>query len=553
MELYAQASTLSNVLWEEPMETTWQWLSTGPSVACSKIPHLSVADQLFVAAVANTPRSARPWGIITRLSREFQISRPTIYDLGKRGARGLDRSVGGRPAKAQTVAAPVGAPSCNHTVTVTPNRITRTVLTMAFPGKMALRPMQACLETAFGRTRGLGTLSELLSQAGRRAGQVLEQIDYSPLGPVIVLRDETYFQDWPILLVIEPVTTTILLGVVSEDAQAETWGASLLVSQDGGAHIKGLVEDMARMYPKSQELAEIEATVQKDTWHIEKWGSKVRRDLERKALVAQRKVYKLEKQLLKAWDDTVFLKQYVPAVEKAERLMTQHDTFATWLGHLCDALELVDLRSGEIRGQEINGWLLEETLQAMTQIDHSLVQEFVRSLRRYQAQLLTFLDWAAEMLKPFHYMLETHIPDPALRQHFVRCVARCWRLRQALINGQRSRKRQATEAEAVMQELLNENDAFSALATYLMHILDAAGHTSSLIECINGLLKMFLNNRRSFHNRDTAQVYLNLFVLWHNMRIYERGKREGKSPYQWAGIDPGTDDWLTLLGYPATN
>jgi hypothetical protein len=553
MELYTQSFNLPNVLWPEPMETTWQWLTTGPSVPGSKIPHLSVADQLFVAAVANTPRPARPWGAITWLSSAFQISRPTIYDLGRRAARGLDRSLGGRPVEQHSAPAPMGRSCRDHTITVTSNRMARTALTLAFPGKAALRPMQECLETAFDQTRGLGTLSELLTQAGQRAGQVLEQIDCSPLGPVIVLRDETYFQDWPILLVIEPVTTTILLGVVSEDAQAETWGAALLVSQDGGAHIKGLVEDMARMYPKSQELAEIEAAVQKDTWHIEKWGSRVRRDLERKALAAQCKVYKLEKQLLETWDDTVFLEKYILAVEKAEQLMTQHDTFATWLGHLCDALELVDLRSGEIRDREINGWLLEETLQAMAQIDHPLVQKFVRSLRRHQTQLLTFLDWAAEMLTPFHHLLEAHIPDPGQRHHFVRCVARCWRLRQALINGQRSRKQQASEAEALLQEWLGEDEALSALATCLMNILDAAGHTSSLIECINGLLKMFLNNRRSFRNRDTAQAYLNLFVLWHNMRVYERGKREGKSPYQWAGIDPGTDDWLALLGYPAAN
>jgi hypothetical protein len=121
--------------------------------------------------------------------------------------------------------------------------------------------MQTCLEVAFDQSRGLGTLSELLTQSGQRAGRVLEQIDCSPLGPVIALRDETYFQNWPILLVLEPVTTTILLGVVSEDCQAETWGAALLVTQDSGAHIKGLVEDMARMYPKSQELAEIEVSV----------------------------------------------------------------------------------------------------------------------------------------------------------------------------------------------------------------------------------------------------------------------------------------------------
>jgi hypothetical protein len=553
MGLYTQSTTLPNVLWTEPMETTRQWLATGPSVPGSKIPHLSVADQLFVAAVAAIPRPVRPWGAITWLSSEFQISRPTIYDLGERAARGLKRSVGGRPAKAQTVAAPMEAPSRDHTITVTANRIARTALTMAFPGKAALRPMQVCLESAFDQTRSLGTLSELLTQAGERAGGILAEINHSSLGSVIVLRDETYFQDWPILLVIEPVTTTILLGVVSEDAQAETWGAALLVSQDGGAHIRGLVEDMARMYPKSQELAEIEVAVQKDTWHVEKWGSKVRRDLERMALVAQRKVYALEKQLLKTWDDYVFLEQYISAVEKAERLMTQHDLFATWLGHLCDALELVDLRSGEIRDLETNKWLLEETLQGMEQIDHSLVHKFARSLRRYQAQLLTFLNWAAEMMIPFQQMLESHTLDPAQRQHFVRTVARCWRLRQALINGQRSRRQQATKAETLLQELLDENEAYPALAAYLMNILDAAGHTSSLIECINGLLKMFLNNRRAFRNRDTAQAYLNLFMLWHNMRVYERGKRVGKSPYQWASIDPGTDDWLALLGYPATN
>lgn len=553
MELYTQTTSLANELWGEALAAPWPWLTTGPSVPGSKVPHLSVADELFIATVVNTPRPSRSWGAITELSRMFQISRPTIYDLGRRAAEGLKRSVGGRPAKTEPATAPEETPPLSATIVVNPNRIARTALTLGFPGKMALRPMQECLEVAFGQTRGLGTLSELFSQVGQRAGRILTEINYCPLGPVISLRDETYFQDWPILLLIEPLTSTILWGVVSEDAQAETWGASLLVSQDTGAQLKGLVEDMARMYPKSQSLAEMQVPTQKDTWHVENWGSKVRCSLEKQALAALRQVDQLEQQLLKMWDDGVFLEQYIPADEKAERAMAQHDTFACWLSHLCDALELVDLRSGEIRDREINGWLLAETLQALEAIEHSKVQAFVRSLRRYQTQLLTFGDWAAEMLQPFSEMLAAHIPDPAQRDCFVRAVARCWRLRQALINGHRSCKRQAEEAEAWLQLWLDEHAALAALATYLMNILDASGHTSSLIECINGLLKMFLNNRRAFRNRDTAQDYLNLFILWHNMRVYERGKRAGKSPYQWAGIDPGTDDWLTLLGFPATD
>ena len=46
------------------------------------------------------------------------------------------------------------------------------------------------------------------------------------------------------------------------------------------------------------------------------------------------------------------------------------------------------------------------------------------------------------------------------------------------------------------------------------------------------------------------QNYLNLFTLWHNMRVYQRGKRQGQSPYQRAGIQLPTDDWLELLGFP---
>ena len=91
----------------------------------------------------------------------------------------------------------------------------------------------------------------------------------------------------------------------------------------------------------------------------------------------------------------------------------------------------------------------------------------------------------------------------------------------------------------------------AALAQRLADILDAACRTSSLVECINGLLKQFLHNRRSFASADDMQLYLNLFTLWHNMRVYQRGKRRGQSPYQRAGIQLHTDDWLDLLGYTA--
>ena len=64
-------------------------------------------------------------------------------------------------------------------------------------------------------------------------------------------------------------------------------------------------------------------------------------------------------------------------------------------------------------------------------------------------------------------------------------------------------------------------------------------------------MKACLLARQALHDRDAAQAYLNLFVLWHNMRVFQRGKRAGQSPFQWAGIQTASPDWLDVLGYPA--
>ena len=130
---------------------------------------------------------------------------------------------------------------------------------------------------------------------------MLEQVDYSGMSPLLVLRDETFFQNHPILFMVDPVSSTILHAVVAPDRQADTWGSALLTAQEQGLTIAGVVEeDMARMYPKSLREAEIEISVQKDLWHIQRDGSQLGLDLERAALRATQQVMMLEKKLCKA-------------------------------------------------------------------------------------------------------------------------------------------------------------------------------------------------------------------------------------------------------------
>jgi hypothetical protein len=541
MTLYLQTQQTS-VTWPEPLETTWHLL--GGDCTCElapRLPHLGLSDILFMTTIMSLPRQRRPWGIATWLSDVFALSRPSLYALTNRVKQRL------LPG-----AAPLALPDSEKqapTIQVTPERLARTVLTTSLPGKTAIRPLRQVLSEAFDQTRSVGWISERLLSAGRQAGHVLSGVDTSPLGVVIAARDETFFQGHPLLLVIDPVTTVILLAQVTDDRQADTWGAALLMAQEHGVTIGGLVEDMARMYGKSQREAELDVLVQKDVWHIQRDGSRLLRDLERAAFRATRQVIQLETQLLEQWDERLFDEKYVPAVAAEELRYDQHAAFADCLSHLVDALELVDWRSGEIRDRATNDWLLTEILSAMSTIDLPNVQKWVKTLRRHQSQLLTSLDWLAAALQPFRQQLTQVVPAEQ-QESFMRIVARHWRLQQALINGHRTFRQQAQEAAVAFQLLVAEDSQRQHLAEQLLGLLDGACRASSMMEGVNRLLKQFLHNHQAFRSPETLQLYLNLFVLWHNMRVFERGKRQGQSPYQLAGIDPGAEDWLALLGYP---
>ncbi|MBV7326743.1 hypothetical protein KFU94_00495 [Chloroflexi bacterium TSY] len=70
----------------------------------------------------------------------------------------------------------------------------------------------------------------------------------------------------------------------------------------------------------------------------------------------------------------------------------------------------------------------------MATIDYHRVQQWYKTLRKHQHQLLTALDWLNSSLEPLRTDLLQHCSTSEVAQHFERTVARAWRLQQALIN-----------------------------------------------------------------------------------------------------------------------
>jgi len=554
-------------LWPEPLELIWQIQPRGWTRECRwKRQDITLTDRAFIAAVVNLPRGQRPWGVIVWLADVYHTSRETLYTIGRRVREALwcPEQVA-RPQESQTVSVSTCSVPEGMVVVVTDNRLKRTILTMLLPGGVTLRPMQDCLQVALDITRSVGFLSQFINEAGRRAGEILDGIDYSPLGDIILARDETYFNDLAFLIGVDPCTYVLLAGQVEEGCDGETWGLSLAFDHSRkGLQIAGLAEDGARFYPRSQREAatllgaDFSVPVQKDVWHTEDKAAQTVTDLER---IALRKLVQAEKMIDELpdlpWDEAAF--DTCAQVEaEAERLVELSGQVRFWYGCLCDALEIVDWRSGEIRDRETNQWLLKETIQALQQLNHPRVRKLVTHLREQQDELLTFLDWLEVQLVPWQRKLARALPDVQDQLFFQRTVARAWRLNRALVNGHRQFRAQAECALALVADLVADNEHLQTLAVELLNILENVIRTSCAAETVNSVLKPYLWVKRSFQSRETAQNWFNLFRLWFCMHPFKRStKRQGKSPFQLASIKVytpdgrETDDWLEALGYPA--
>jgi len=524
----------------------------------AKLPQLGVLARAVIGTGLHQPQ--RPWGLVTELAQRLGVSRQTLYTIAARVREGqLVRPHGRRPVR------PVvdSAPPPTKRLTVTDNRLKRTVLTNVLPGGMSIRAQQASLQVALDTQRSVGGLSALLQEAGARAGRKLDEIDLAPLGPVVTARDELYFADLAFLLHVEPRHFVIVSGYAEPHCDAETWGVALqLDHRTRGLQIVGLAEDAARMYPASLREAELSVVVQKDVWHIEHKAGQVVTDMERRAVQALTQAERLFQALLKdeAEDDPVRMAEWATADAHAENLVNVSHEVRNLRGHLCEALELVDWRSGEIRDPETNAWLLAEVMHALRRIPHPRVAKLVTYLAGQQTEMLNFLDWLELNLAPWQRQAAQVLPDPVQRAFLQTTIARAWRLQRAVANGHTAFRAEAQFATDLLAELLADTPQLCPLAEALYNILESVVRTSCAAEAVNSVLRPYLTIKRSFQSRATAQAWLNLFCLWFNMHPLQRSKRRhGKqpmSPYQYAGIHVYTDtgletrDWLEAIGYP---
>jgi hypothetical protein len=522
-------------------------------------PDVSLFDRLDIARRYWDPE--RPWGEVIRLTEEYDLSRRSIYDIKDRIAPffrpHLPGPVAGFKQMSSGVAeavAPAGEGEVGSGEAV--KRLTgRLILTAVFPGGATMRPLEDILAEVPQLGCSDSTIWRKVNQAGAKASQILQQVDFGEVAvpKVLVAIDETFFDARPIFFVVEPISLTICGFHVPADGNraAMTWAPFLLaLKEDQHLNIEGGVADGATAYPGTFEsLLARDDRLQEDVFHTERDLQTLRRKLENSAYRAFKAEYQAAGQYQR--DETAETQtKLAQAQAESLRLATCHDAFAEYCTWVVDAFEIVDLNSGEIRDRQLNEWLLDAAIAAMADLDHPQVVKMSDHLHHHKPRLLTYLNWLDEQLPPLQADLHAYLNDPDLEKVVLRAVARHWRLEHEVQSHQHRRFRPALARAKQEMTLWIEGAPFLEQWAERLHtLLESTLRASSAVENINSIFKPLINRKKHFANPDTAHNFVALFVLWHNLRVFKEGKRQGKSPFEILDIDLGHKDWRTLLGY----
>ncbi len=466
----------------------------------------------------------RPWGAVSRLAEEYDISRKTVYDIAAAGERVL--MTGLEPG-------PHGPAPVEKTVGVDRNRLVRGTVVLTEVG-VSQRDVSLCLEELLDTQLSPSWVNAELAEVEKTAARVNGR--WEPTMEETLSGDEIYSNGSPNLLLVGNDSLYIYALTRQPACDGETWGCVLLevpdkpqFASDGGTGLAA-----------GAKAAEIKVH-QLDWDHLLRplWGQVTR--LEKQAYATLEVVEERAAKFDQA-HTSKRLEQHLTAWERlsaeAEEKVARYDAFLTIAQQVDAQFAMIDLESGELRDSVAGAECLRDLGKQLQEWDGRIYKKlssnlvnWAEGLFRYQPVLKQALSplveqWGAPAIQALSRIWhieaeEKRRPLPLLERH----------ARQSLW------KESLDEAAALLgpEHLWEAWDALS-------QVLGRSWRGSMLSECVNSLLRPVLDGRKH-----TDQGCLELFRFLHNVRPFKRGKRANHSPAQLVGLDV-PDDPLTLLG-----
>lgn len=387
-----------------------------------------------------------------------------------------------------------------------------------------------------GQQQSVATLGRATQAAGKKATQLLPILDAWARPHVRdVAVDEIYVKA-PVLMTVEPESLCWLGGRLSDTVRGEAWAEQLRalpnleqVTRDGGF---GLEKGVALLGGERQAQGQPPLADQGDHYHALRGGSVVVRQAQQQAHAALAKAEQADQEL--AACERQGYKRTGPAVRasaawrQAERAMDHWCQQERLWQQTKEALPLFT-PTGELNTRQKAEAVLAQTVPQLPGLPAKTQRQLAKP------EMLTYLEQVQRRLEALPFPKE--VTQAAVQQEGLR-------RRPELLRGEGMPAAALRGVLLACAVILAKAEAVGQQAQAAVRdILRRAQRASSLVECINSVLRM-----QQARHRKMTQGLLDLKRLYWNCHRFRSGRRRDSTPYQRLGVPwPEGLRWWDLL------
>jgi hypothetical protein len=375
-----------------------------------------------------------------------------------------------------------------------------------------------------GKQESVATLGRATKANGQKSGPLLAVLDDLTRKRVRDAAPDEIYVKAPVLMVVEQESLCWLTGRVTEKVDGAAWAQEFRqfpkleqVCRDGG---KGLAKGVDLINAERQTQGQPLVVDKGDHFHALRKGGVALGKEEQKTRLALAKAEAAQNELeecrRQGTSERIATIQANAAWQKAEQAMDTWCAYERLWHKTKEALRLFT-PEGELNTRQQAEAVLAETLP-------QLPDTFAKSKGQVQKpEMLNYLDHVQQQLEALPFPEE--VKHAAVRQEALR-------RRSDLLN------KEGTQAAALRGVLLacavvlaKAQEVGQQAQAAVRDILRRAYRASSLVECINSVLRMHQGQHRKM-----SQGLIDLKRLYWNCHTFRTGRRRGTTPYQRLGI-----------------
>jgi hypothetical protein len=462
-----------------------------------RLEHIDLSTRIELGMQMLAP--SRSWGQVSTLAKKYGVSRKFLYQLNTTMREALEAALQAKPA---------GRKPKVESVMIDQAFLNRAMLVLATVVPGTVRTIQLVLELLFDEHKSIGVISETL-QAFGEAAQDYNATLRTAL-PMLGEADEIFQGKQPCLTVVDGRSFLVLNLSAEQSRDATTWGVTLLELLERGFQFHDLSSDGAKGITAGMRDAKLDAPHRPDLFHLLRKGHRITRRLETDACQAMERTEKAHRAQLKASSSRCRTKSgrmsYAKAQAKEQQAIELFDCWEWLFGEIRYALRPFNAE-GECQTVTQARHTIETAVELLSELGSGKVKAFA------QRQILKHLD---ELLAPLAWLEQSlALQAEHLDSKTMAFIVWAWMHQRQL--------------EITVDDL---DPSLHKAAQTIWSTLDLFHRASSLSESLHSWLRPHLQVHRGM-----PDWLLPLLQLFWNHHPFQRGKRKGKSPVQWADVE----------------